>query len=255
VHKALDKSGAVLGPLVAYGLLWWLGETPQGYTVLFGVAFIPALLSVVMLTRIPDQPSSPREHEPIREGWRSLHRDFRYFLIPAAVFSLAYFSLAFLLLRAHNLGFSLAQTVLLYALFNTTCVITAPAIGWLGDRIGRFHIIMASYGLYGLINIGLVFADKPWELVALFAMYGVFYAMDESQSKAFIADLEPHRRATAVGAYTFITGLVYAPASLIAGALWLISPTAVFSLASGLSLLAILLLLRFRPSAPLRATN
>lgn len=52
---------------------------------------------------------------------------------------------------------------------------------------------------------------------ALFAAYGIFYAIDEAQSNAFIADIEPERRATAVGVYNFVTGALYLPASLVAG--------------------------------------
>ena len=63
--------------------------------------------------------------------------------------------------------------------------------------------------------------------------------MEESQSKAFIADLEPHRRATAVGAYNMVTGALYLPASLMAGALWVFSPGFAFALAALLSMLAI----------------
>jgi MFS family permease len=76
-------------------------------------------------------------------------------------------------------------------------------------------------------------------LVALFALYGVFYAIEDSQSRAFIADLEPQRRATAIGLYNAVTGMLYLPASLVAGALWTLSPTAAFGLAAGLSLAAI----------------
>ncbi len=65
VHKALDKSGAVIGPLMAYGLLSWLGETRQGFQVLFLVAFVPAVLSVLVLSRIKDQPGQRFEREKI----------------------------------------------------------------------------------------------------------------------------------------------------------------------------------------------
>ncbi|MDI1302058.1 MAG: MFS transporter [bacterium] len=248
VHKALDKSGAVIGPLVAYGLLSWLGETRQGFQVLFLVAFVPAVLSILVLSRIKDQPGQRFEREKIGASWRSLSSGFKRFMLPSGVFALAYFSLGFLLLRAHETGFSVTQVVLLYAFFNVTCVIAAPLAGGLGDRIGRSHIVMGGYALYGLINLGLLFAHTQWQLIALFAVYGVFYAIDEAQGKAFITDLEPQRRATAIGVYNFVTGLVYVPASLIAGALWLRSPDLVFGLAAALSLAAILLFLLLRPA-------
>lgn len=248
VHKALDKAGAVLGPLAAYGLLTWLGESPGTYRVLFWVAFVPAVLSVVLLSLMKDQPGAPHPRESVSCNWAALSPGFKRFLVPAGTFALAYFSLGFLLLRAHSLGFGVTQIVLLYALFNATCVVSAPLVGLLGDRIGRSPIVMLGYGTYGLINVWLVFASSRWAIVATFVAYGFFYAIDEAQSKAFIADIEPERRASAIGIYNFVTGLLYLPASLVAGLLWASSPTRVFSLAAGLSAVAIGLFAWLKPA-------
>jgi MFS family permease len=247
VHKALDKAGAVVGPLVAYGLLLKLGESAASYNTLFWVAFIPAVLSVAMLMLVKEQPSQPRQRENISQNWHLLSPNFKRFLIPAGIFALGYYSLGFLLIKAHQVGFSIKDTVLLYALFNGVCVVAAPFIGWLGDKIGRNHIILFGYALYGAINIGLIFAHSYWQMIILFALYGVFYAIDEAQSKAFIADLEHERRATAIGIYNFVTGVLYLPASLIAGALWLATANIAFGLATALSLLAIVVFLRYTP--------
>ncbi len=249
VHKALDKAGAVLGPLAAYGLLTWLGESPNTYRVLFWAAFVPAVLSVVLLSLMKDQPGAPHPRESVSRNWAELSPGFKRFLVPAGTFALAYFSLGFLLLRAHSLGFGVTQIVLLYALFNATCVVCAPLVGMLGDRIGRSTIVMLGYGTYGLINVWLVFASSRWAIVAAFVAYGFFYAIDEAQSKAFIADIEPERRASAVGIYNFVTGLLYLPASLVAGVLWTSSPTLVFSLAAGLSAAAIALFAWLKPAS------
>jgi MFS family permease len=248
VHKALDKSGAVLGPLAAYALLRWLGETPSGYLALFWVAFVPAVASVAVLAFVKDQPGTPRERESMLRGWSLLSPGFKRFLLPAGIFALAYYSLGFLLVKAHDLGFSVADTILLYALFNITCVIVAPLAGKLGDRIGRRHVVMLGYALFGLINLGVVFATRRWEMVALFAVYGFFYAIEDSQSKAFIADLEPERRATAIGIYNFVTGVLYLPASLVAGALWTLAPGYTFGFAALLSLVAIAVFAAARPA-------
>lgn len=247
VHKALDKAGAVLGPLVAYGLLSWLGETREGYRALFGVAFVPAVLSLVVLAFVKDRPGESHAREGVGQNWRLLSPGFKRFLIPAGVFALAYFSLGFLLLKAHDVGFSATQIVLLYALFNTTCVLAAPLAGMLGDRVGRGRVVLLGYALYGSICLGLVFASSMWEMVVAFAFYGLFYAVEDSQSKAMIADLEQDRRATAIGVYNFVTGVLYLPASLIAGALWTVAPELAFGLAALLSLLAMAAFALLRP--------
>lgn len=249
VHKALDKAGAVLGPLVAYALLSSLGESASTYQTLFLVAFVPAVLSVVVLAFVKDKPGACHERENIAQNWRALSPAFKRFLLPAGIFALAYFSLGFLLLKAHDVGFSVTDIVLLYALFNTTCVIVAPMVGTLGDRVGRSRIVVLGYALYGVINVGLIFASSRWELIVLFAFYGFFYAIEDSQSKAFIADLEPDRRATAVGVYNFVTGVLYLPASLVAGALWAFAPGLAFSFGAVLSLAAIVAFVVIKPAA------
>lgn len=250
VHKALDKAGAVFGPLLAYALLRWLGESAGAYRTLFWLAFVPAVASVVVLAMMKDRPGPPHARESVGANWKALSAEFKRFLLPAGVFALGYYSLGFLLLKAHAVGFSLTDTILLYALFNAVCVGTAPLVGRVGDAVGRSRIVLLGYGLYALINLALVWAGEGWQIVLLFAVYGVFFAIDESQSKAFIADLEPERRATAVGAYNFVTGVLYLPASLVAGALWAVHPRWTFGLATALALIAMALFVSMRPALP-----
>jgi MFS family permease len=247
VHKALDKSGAVLGPLVAYGLLSWLGDGASTYQILFWVAMVPAVLAVVALSLVKDQPAPMRPRESMLQTWQNLSPAFKRYLISAGLFSLAYFSFGFLMLRAHSVGFSVKDTVLLYAMFNIACVIAAPMIGKLSDRVGRPKMIMLGYTIYLLMSLGFAFASTQWEIVVLFLLYGVFYAIDEAQNKAFIVDLEADRRASAIGLYNFVTGAIYLPASLIAGALWLLNPASAFLLAAGLALAALVVFALVRP--------
>lgn len=75
----------------------------------------------------------------------------------------------------------------------------------------------------------------------------MFYAIDEAQSKAFIADLELERRASAIGLYNFVTGPIYLPAPLIAGALWLLHPASAFLVAAFLALGALTVFVFLRP--------
>ena len=257
VHKALDKAGGVLGPLVAYGLLSWQGETASAFRTLFWVAFFPAVLGVLLLGRIQDRParshgevSYPHKRESILTAWKTLSPGFKRYLTAAGIFSLSYFSFGFLLLRAKTSGFSVTDIVLLYALFNMSFVAAAPLAGKIGDRIGRTRVLALSYVIYFAVSLGFAFSTTKWQIVLLFVIYGVFYAVDEAQSKAFIADLEPDRRGTAIGVYNFVTGAIYLPASLIAGALWSAHPRMVFTIAACISLAATITLALLRPARP-----
>jgi hypothetical protein len=93
---------------------------------------------------------------------------------------------------------------------------------------------------------GFAFTTTKLEVVALFVIFGIFYAKDEAQSKAFIADIELDRRRSAIGPYNFVTRITYMPASLIAGALRVVHPASAFIFAALLafSAFSVFLLLR-----------
>ncbi|OGZ06083.1 MAG: MFS transporter [Candidatus Lloydbacteria bacterium RIFCSPHIGHO2_01_FULL_49_22] len=247
LHKAMDKAGAVLGPLVAYFLLRVLGESTGTFHVIFFLAVITAALSVVVLLFIKDRPGISHERENMFKAWGTLSPQFRSYLIPAGIFSLAYFSFGFLLLRAYSIGFSMGDVVLLYALFNVSFVIISIPIGKLGDIFGRKYIVALGYVTYIIMSLGFVFATEKWEVVILFLLFGIFYSIDDAQSKAFIMDIEKDRRATAIGVYNFVTGLIYLPASVIAGVLWVMNPAYAFIFAAIVTSIAMGVFIVLRP--------
>lgn len=247
LHKAMDKTGAILGPLVAYYLLREYGQGLSTFHIIFLMAVITAALSVVVLLFVKDRPGTPHERENIFAAWGTLSPGFRSYLIPAGIFSLAYFSFGFLLLRAHAIGFSIGDVVLLYALFNVSFVIISVPMGKLGDAFGRKYVIVLGYFLYIVMSLGFIFATEKWEVIILFLLFGVFYSIDEAQSKAFITDMEKDRRATAIGMYNFVTGIIYFPASVIAGALWVYHPAYAFFFAAIIAFVAMSVFVFVRP--------
>lgn len=245
VHKTLDKAGAVIGPFLAYLILARFGSTAATFHWLFVAALIPAVIAVAVLgVFVKDRVVKTPQRPSVRETLTALGPRFRSYLAATAVFSLGYFSFAFLLLKAKLVGFEVQEQALLYGLFNLVFTIVSIPVGWLGDRIGRRSIVSASYLLYGCMAAGFMIADSKVGVLAMFVLYGAFYAMDEGQAKAYLADLsEDKNRATAIGIYGFLTGLIYLPASLIAGALWTAGPAWTFAFAIGTSASALVLFL------------
>jgi hypothetical protein len=129
VHKAMDKAGAVVGPILAFFLLEWLGENRYAFKVLFVGVAIVAALAVVVLVPMREPPGAAHERDNIFKSWSVLSPGFKLFLVPASIFSLAYFSFSFLLLKAYAVGFSIADVILLYALFNLSFVLLSAPIG------------------------------------------------------------------------------------------------------------------------------
>ena len=247
LHKAMDKTGAVLGPLVAYFLLAKFGQGISTFHLIFVIAIVGAVLSVLVLLLMKDRPGEKHERENIFKAWGVLSPNFKRYLIPAGIFSLAYFSFGFLLVRAYAVGFAIKDVVLLYALFNISFVAVSVPIGKLGDWIGRKYIISLGYIVYIIMSLGFIFAKQKWEIIVLFLLFGIFYSIDEAQSKAFISDIEGDRRATAIGLYNFVTGLIYLPASVIAGILWVFNPAYAFIFAALVVLVALIVFVYLKP--------
>ncbi len=251
-HKTMDKAGAVLGPFLGYGILSLLGQNLAAFQVLFQVAIVPALLSVLILIFFVPEQKTPvtAVRENIFKNFHKLGKNFHNYLKVAALFSLSYFSFAFLLLKANEVGFDIKDVVLLYALFNTSFMLISIPVGKIGDRIGRRKIILAEYLIYLLMCVGFIFATDKIAVIALFLVYGVFYAIDEAQTKAYISDLSSaEHRASAIGVYNFVTGMVYLPASLLAGWLWYAySPSAAFAVAGFIALLSAIVFIALKPT-------
>jgi len=239
IHKALDKAGAIIGPLIAYLILSSLGSALSTFKLLFIIALVPAAIAVLVLFFIKEEKQLPQK-VVFRNPLRGASREFKRYLASGGIFSLAYFSFGFLLLKAYQTGFLIKDVVLLYALFNIAFVAVSMPIGRLGDIIGRKKIIILGYILYSVMCLGFIFASSKIHTIILFAVFGIFYAIDEGQSAAYISDCEKKRRGSAIGFYSFMTGIIYLPASIIAGYLWKINSNYAFIFAAVFSIGALL---------------
>lgn len=245
VHKAMDKSGAVLGPVLAYLALSQFGATSSIFSWLFFAAIFPALLAVgVLATCVKERTTIRRPDSGISSTIRQLSKQYWWYIAATSVFSLGYFSFAFLMLKAQSVGFEVSEQALLYGFFNLVFAVVSIPVGRISDRLGRRTIVVASYLIYASMVMGFMLSDSRWAVISMFALYGVFYAIDEGQSKAYLADLSDEgNRATAIGIYGFVTGVMYLPASLIAGLLWSYGATWTFAFAIITSLTAVVVFL------------
>jgi MFS family permease len=89
------------------------------------------------------------------------------------------------------------------------------------------------------MSLGFIFASSKIAIIFLFVLFGIFYSIDEGQSKAYISDLEQKRRATVIGLYNFVVGTIYIFSSIIAGYLWSVNPNYTFIFAAVISLVAL----------------
>jgi len=221
-HQAMDNVGAVVGPLIAMGLI------AEHFSIrsVFWVAVIPGVIATALVLFVPESaPHGAPADRTAAAGARAASpladRRLLLYLGILAVFSLGNSSDAFLLLRARTLGLSTAQIPILWSTLNLSKVLWAYLGGDLADRFPRARLIAGGWVVYALVYAGLGVAKSSWQVWALFVFYGIFYGLTEPVEKALIKDLvRAEQRGRAYGAYNFVVGITALPAGLLAGALW-----------------------------------
>jgi len=248
-HRAMDGLGSVLGALLAFILL---SVTNSNYTQIFLLAGIPGIAAVlfVLFVKEPKVTEKQRIKETsMRVSFKALPTNLRLLIVAASVFYLGHFGYAFLLLRAKDIGLADQTAILLYVLFYAVYVIAAIPAGMLSDRIGRKPVLIASYLIFAIVSLGLIYTSSPYSVLPFFALYGVSFAMFDSVQRAYVVDFAPeHLKATTLGTFHTAIGLVALPGGYIAGMLWdKISPEATFIYGLALAIISSLLLLLVKP--------
>jgi MFS family permease len=230
-HRAMDHTGAVIGPLAGYGLVMLFAAnsnslTASDFNKIFLVASIPALAAVIVVAffvreTAPQQQSSITAVSPANLSLRGFDSNFKRFLWIIALFTLSNSSDAFLILRAQSTGVSLATIPLLWAFLHMVKVVSSLFGGHLSDLLGRRRLIVAGWILYAAVYAGFAFVTSEVSVWVLFLVYGIYFGLSEGAEKAFVADLvQPEQRGTAYGLYNLAFGITVLPASLLMGTLW-----------------------------------
>lgn len=256
-HRASDHLGAVVGPLVAFALLYLWAENPSqptanDYSKIFLFAAVPAVLSIFVIAFAVKEEKHKIDDEinitPIKLSLNAFDGNFKKFLLVIALFTLSNSTDAFLLLRAEQAGIATYILPLLWVFLHISKVIFSLIGGDLSDKFGRKRLIFAGWILYAFVYAGFAFVNEAWQIWVLFFIYGAYFGLTEGVEKALVADLvEPEKRGTAYGFYNLAFGITVFPASLIFGALWtnFNAPTA-FLISASISLIAAILLLRIK---------
>lgn len=222
LRQSLDTVGAFVGPLLAVGLmLWWAND----FRAVFWVAVIPGLLAVALLlwgVREPERAAGAPRTNPIRrDNLRRLSGTYWWVVGVGAVFTLARFSEAFLVLRAERSGIALALVPLVMVAMNLVYAASAYPFGKLSDRMS--HKALLGWGLVVLIAADLVLAmNNHWTTVlAGVALWGVHMGMTQGLLATMVADTAPaDLRGTAFGFFNLVSGVAMLAASVVAGLLW-----------------------------------
>jgi MFS family permease len=259
LRQSLDTVGAFLGPLLAIGLMLL---TVNDFTLVFWVAVAPAFLSlllIVLVVREPERPAHVRQvRNPISRAELSrLGSAYWWVVAIAAVFTLARFSEAFLLLKAQSIGLAIALVPAVFVLMNVIYALAAYPAGLLSDRVDRSALLIAGFVLLLAADVVLAFARSMAGVVFGIVGWGLHMGLTQGLLATLVADIAPEElRGTAFGVFNLAGGVAILAASIIAGALWdSVGPKGTFLAGAALAALALCGLLLIRERLPKTRSN
>lgn len=241
LRQSLDTVGATVGPLLAIGLMMLLDDDIR--TVLW-FAVIPAMISVVILMvfvkESPPQKSATRVPIKAREVGQ-LGRFYWLVVSAGAVFTLARFSEAFLVIRAHDMGLALALAPAVIAVMSIVFAASAYPAGRLQDRVGAKPLLVAGLAVLIAADLLLAYGEGLPAIFLGIGLWGLHMGFTQGVLSALVAHAAPQRlRGTAFGVFGLVTGVATLVASVVAGILWdAVAPEATFLTGAGLAAVAL----------------
>ncbi|MBA3664004.1 MAG: MFS transporter [Bacteroidetes bacterium] len=258
-HRAMDTTGAVLGPLLA---LLYLHFYPANYKTLFFIAFIPGLLALFTSFLLKDKKSSIKKVQKntsffsFLSYWKTSPPAYRKLAGALLFFTLFNSSDVFLLLKAKEAGLSDTNVIGVYIFYNLVYALFAFPLGVLADKLGLKKIFIAGLAMFMIAYLGIAFCNTKLLFYFFFLIYGVYAAATEGVSKAWITNISDKKdTATAVGTYASLQSICTMMASSMAGLIWFhFNPTAAFlipAIASGF-VIVYMLSLKTKPASELK---
>jgi len=246
LRLALAITGFVVGPLIAVALMKLSGDD---FRLVFWIALIPAYLSIIVLfVLVKEFPfNDDEENRPLpisREDVSALPAAFWWVILIASLLSLARFSQAFVVLKAHDIGVDAAYVPLVLVVMHLVFSVAAYPFGILADHIDRrFQLVIGSVILIAA-DVTLASASSVWLTALGAALWGLQLGVTQGLLGATVADAAPERqRGTAFGIYDVAVGAGTLVASAGAGALWAAGgPALAFSISACIATAAALML-------------
>lgn len=249
---SLFTIGSCLGPLLAAALM---AASDRDFRLVFWIAVIPALLSVLVLVSRVEEKSNAHAGARPRFSWRAIQRlppAYWWVVGIGCAIALSRFSQAFLLLRAKDAGIDMAFVPVLLALMSLAYGIAAYPFGVLSDYVDRRLQLGAGVVALFCCHVVLAGGSSPMLVVVGALLWGLQLGIIEGLLAASVADSAPDElRGTGFGVYYLLIGTASLAASSAAGAVWAAAGAqTAFSVGAALAILALLLIATGRSWTP-----
>jgi MFS family permease len=248
-HRAMDTTGAAIGPVFA---LLYLYFYPEDYKTLFFIAFIPGLLAVLASFFLKEKTKTIQKEKTATplfsfiNYWKQSPVAYRKLVIGLLAFTLFNSSDIFLLLKAKQSGLTDTGVIGVYIFYNLIYAIFAFPLGVLADKISFKKMFIIGLVLFAIVYFGMAVNSNIYIFYALFFLYGVYAAATEGISKAWISNITDKKdTATAIGTYSSFQSISTMLASSIAGLIWFQFGSSATFFATGIITLLVVLYFTF----------
>lgn len=245
LRQSMDTVGAFIGPLVAVGLMITYADNVRA---VLWFACVPALIAVAVLALGIKEPEHATHGEK-KPGFnlataKLLGSNFWIVTLVGAIFMLARFSEAFLIIKASEVGLAARFVPLILVVMSLVYSLTSYPAGVLSDRIGRRGLLLLGLAALLAADVMLGFATSLMPVFAGVALWGLHMGLTQGLLSALVADTAPAElRGTAFGIFSLVSGVILLIASALAGVLWDVAGSqATFTAGAAFTALALVLL-------------
>jgi MFS family permease len=240
IHRTIDQTGAILGPVAAFAILQVLNIQ---WVFLFSL--VPGAIAVVILIfyvkevlveRTVTSTSQPSSSVPYKQKKKVIasmlsnatylvkaNRQFLILIIISGIFALGAFNFSFVLLKSQDFGVAEDDVPLVYAVINVTHTLIGIPIGMLADKIGKEKVLTVGFSIFVISLLLMVILESNQYLYAylIAAMFGLYIGTIETVQRAIIPEyVSSDMRGTAFGLYYVVIGFGFFICNVIFGALW-----------------------------------
>jgi MFS family permease len=221
LHRALDQTGAIVGPVIASLALLVLGLAIRD---VFWLSLIPGTIALLILLFVVKERVSKSAGEfQLLAGIKTvLKGDFSRLLIIVGIFSLGAFNFSFILLNAQEAGIADSFIPLVYAAVNVAHVAIAIPAGVLSDRIGKEKVMVLGYGVFlSSVMLILFLPINGFNAFLVAVFYGAYFGIIETVQRALVPEyVNRNLMGTAYGIYYLVVGSAFFVSNAVFGSLW-----------------------------------
>lgn len=220
IHRTLDQTGAIAGPIAGYALLQFFDVRD-----IFILSLIPGVIAIIILIFFVKEVIGKGTTKGMQKNFLYLlkqNRRFTILLLITGIFCLGAYNFSFILLKSSDLGVIESSIPLVYATINITHTAVGIPSGIIADRIGKEKVLILGYGILLVSSFLMLILSGNFLYAFVIALiYGIYVGITETVQRAILPKyVDSELRGTAYGLYSLVIGVGFFIGNIVFGYLW-----------------------------------